>query len=221
MKDIKIALVDDHKMFRNGLVFMLKTDPSLNIVLEASNGEELLKSLSTFTKLELPDVIILDIKMPQMNGFETAKAIKEKYTSIKILALSMYDDEANVIKMFKSGADGYLTKGCDKNELFTAIYQIAEKGYYHSDFTSSIFIKKMQDENYGISAVDSLSPKEIEFLKYSCSELTYKDIAEKMGSSYRTIDGYRDSLFSKLNLKSRTGLVIFALKSGIVNTNEL
>jgi two-component system invasion response regulator UvrY len=209
----KLILVDDHILLRNGLATLLK-DNGHEILLQADNGKDLIKQLSP---AKLPDVILLDINMPEMDGYDTAKWIRSRYPSIKILALSMYDEEASILRMLRNGAKGYILKDSDPKELNAAINSLVQKGYYHSETVSGKLMGmiNMIDHETGFKQGLKLNDREIEFLKYACMDLNYKEIADKMALSPRTVDGYRDTLYEKLQLKTRIGLVLFALKNGI------
>ena len=208
---IQIALADDHIILRKGLAELINDFEGMKIIIDVSNGEELISRMKTATPL--PDVCILDINMPVMNGYDTARALKAQWPEVKILALSMYDNEFNIIRMLRSGAGGYVLKDAEPAELCKAIREIEAHDFYHSDLvTGRMFRKLMQPVG---NEDEELSEKEIHFLGLCCSELTYKEIAEKMFLSPRTIDGYRDGLFQKLKIKSRTGLVMYALRAGI------
>ena len=157
--------------------------------------------------------------MPEMDGYQTAAWLKENHPGIKVLALSMYDHEISIIRMFKAGAKGYILKDSDPSELKTALYSVIHKDFYYSELVTGSLIhninSRSDEDDYG-SAATHLSEREINFLKLTCSELTYKEIADRMCLSPRTIDGYRDALFEKLNAKTRVGLVMYAIKQGIV-----
>jgi DNA-binding NarL/FixJ family response regulator len=161
----------------------------------------------------------LKINMPQMDGYETALWLKRNHPDVKVLALSMYDDENAIIRMLKNGAKGYILKDTEPMELRAAIEAILTKGFYYSEMVTGRLIhtiNTMDDEGSSIKNITGLNDRETEFLKLAATEMTYKEIADKMHLSPRTIDGYRDALFEKLNLKSRVGLVLFAIKNGIV-----
>lgn len=211
LQPIKVAIADDHSLFRKGLFEILSGFPEIEPMLEASTGKELLEKI-TASKVK-PEVCILDINMPVMNGYDTAKAIREKYKKIKILALSMYDNESNIIKMLRSGAHGYVLKDVEPDQLRNAIMSIFQDGYYHSDLITNNILRA--SKNAGETDL-ALTQKELSFLKYSCTDLTYREIAEQMGLSHRTVEGYRDNLFEKLNVRSRTGLALYAVKNGLV-----
>jgi two-component system invasion response regulator UvrY len=213
----KIALTDDHVLLRNGLASLLE-DLDYEVLFEADNGQDLIRKLNPG---DLPDVVLMDINMPQMDGYETTRWLKLNHPGVRVLALSMYDDENAIIRMLKSGARGYILKDSDPAELKAALQALVAKGFYHSELVTGKLIhtiNHMDDTDHSsVKDVLGLNDREIEFLKLVCTELTYKEIAEKMFLSPRTIDGYRDALFEKLGLKSRVGLVLFAIRNGIVN----
>jgi two-component system invasion response regulator UvrY len=208
--EIRIALADDHAILRKGLAELINSMHGLKVVIDADNGEQLLEKLKS-ANLK-PDVCILDINMPDMNGYETAAAIREEYPDINILALSMYDSEFNIIKMLRAGAQGYLLKNVSPTELQKAVTDVCTHGFYHSELVTGRMLRMLHDRKNGKS---ELNENEEHFLAYCCTELTYKEIADKMFKSPRTIDGYREDLFTKLGITSRTGLVLYALKTGI------
>lgn len=212
----KIVLTDDHSLLRSGLASLVQS-LGHTVLFEADNGKDLMAKLDT---KQLPDIVLLDINMPEMDGYETAQWLKINHPTIKVLALSMYDNETSIIRMLKCGARGYILKDSEPAELKAAIHALEEKGFYYSDLVSGKLmhaINKMEDESGDLKNLVPLNDRETEFLKYSCTELTYKEIADKMFVSPRTIDGYRDALFEKLHLKTRVGLVMYAIKNGIVN----
>lgn len=206
-----IALVDDHVLMRKGLANLLK-DLEHHVLVEADNGKDFLNKIKGQIQ---PDVVLLDINMPQMDGYETALLLRQNYPGVKVLALSMYDDELAIIRMLRNGARGYILKDCDPRELKAAINAVIEKGFYYSELVSGYLIRTINDADDG-GNLSKLTQKELDFLQLCCTEMTYKEIADKMCISPRTVDGYRDELFRKLSTKSRVGLVIFAIKNGIV-----
>jgi DNA-binding NarL/FixJ family response regulator len=211
----KIVLVDDHVLLRKGLADLVRNQ-GYSVLFEAGNGKEFSEKLQ---KENLPDLVLLDINMPVMDGYETALWIKRNHPDIKVLALSMHDDENAVIRMLKNGARGYILKDTEPSELKTAIDAILQKGFYYSEMVTGRLVHSisgMDDESNTSQQLLHLTEREIEFLKLTCSEMTYKEIADKMYLSPRTVDGYRDTLFQKLEIKTRTGLVIYAIKNGIV-----
>ena len=211
-----IVLVDDHVLLRNGLANLIKS-LGYGVLFEADNGKDFIRKLKPKF---LPDVVLLDINMPQMDGYETALWLKQNHPGIKVLALSMYDDETAIIRMLKNGARGYILKDTDPSELNSAIEALATKGFYYSEMVTGRLISTINhiDEPQSTAKnILNLNDKELQFLKLACTEMTYREIADQMYLSPRTIDGYRDALFERLNIKSRVGLVLFAIKNGIVN----
>lgn len=214
----RLALIDDHVMLRNGLANLL-AEAGYEIVFQASNGKRLQEKISAAAAL--PHVVLMDITMPEMDGFESTLWLKKNHPSVKVLALSMLDDESSIIKMLRNGAKGYVLKDSDPEELEKAIDAIIRQGYYHSEMVSSKLIHAMNnlDEKASLAEAGkiSLSEKEIEFLRLACTDLSYKEIAGKMDVSPRTVDGYRDALQEKLDCKGRIGLAMWAIRNGIVN----
>lgn len=213
---INLALVDDHILLRNGLAELLNNQLEFNVLFEASNGKDCIEKLDN---TNLPQVILMDINMPIMDGFETTKWLTSNYPSIKVLALSMYDSENNIIKMLRCGAKGYLLKDTNPKELINAILTLSFKGIFANDLLSSKMIKAIHQEEIDSDTNQLLNKKltdrELEFLKHCCTELGYKEIATLMNVSPRTIDGYREGLFEKLDIHTRVGLVLYAIKNGI------
>lgn len=215
MKKIKLAVVDDHKLFRDGLAELINGFSEYSVIIEADNGVDFLAQLKT---KGIPEIVLLDINMKEMDGFETAAWLKENHPEVKILVLSMYENENAVIRMIKAGAKGYVLKDIRKKELEQALSSLVTKGYYYTDMVTGKLIHILSgNEEGGGQSKDSaaLNAKETEFLKFACTELTYKEIAEKMCLSVHTIDGYRDTLFEKLGVKSRIGLAVYAIKNKI------
>ena len=211
-----VALVDDHVLLRNGLAGVVKTFGDFEVLFEANNGKHFIEQLGHNS---VPEIILLDINMPEMDGFDTAVWLKKNHPDIRVLALSMYDNENAIIRMFKAGAKGYILKDCDPQELRTALDSVVRKGYYYSEMVTGRLIhtiNQLDEEESNIKQLVQLNDREIEFLKLACTEMTYKEIADKMFLSPRTIDGYRDTLFEKLNAKTRVGLVMYAIRNGIV-----
>lgn len=211
----KIALADDHVLLRKGLASLVQ-NLGYTVLLEADNGRELIEKISSG---ELPELILMDINMPEKDGYETTLWLKEHYPDIKVLALSMYDDETAIIRMLKNGAKGYILKDSEPGELRTAMESVLNKGFYYSEMVTGRLMRTitdMDDAQSGTKKLLNLSEREVDFLKLVCTEMTYKEIASKMHLSPRTIDGYRDALFEKLDIKTRTGLAIYAIKNGLV-----
>lgn len=209
-----VALVDDHVLLRKGLANLLE-DHGHEVVFEASNGNQMIEELS---RHPVPEVMLLDINMPVMDGYESAAWLKKHFPGIRVLALSMYDDEPPVLRMIKNGARGYVLKDCEPGTLLTAIHQLLGQGYYYSEMVSARLVHTLLQEvesSKELVAGIGLTQRELQFLKLVCSEMTYKEIADAMCCSPRTVDGYRDALFEKLDIRSRVGLVRFAIRNGI------
>lgn len=213
-----VALADDHKLFRDGLAEIINGFAAYQVTLEADTGRDLIDRLNP---KQLPNLLLLDINMPQMDGYETANWFKTHFPSVKIIALSMYDSEIAVIRMLKAGARGYLLKDIRKQELKDALDSVVSRGYFYTDMLTNRLIdtvKKMDDGDPANELIHliGLNDRLNEFLKLACTELTYKEIADKMCLSVHTIDGYRDTLFEKFRVKSRVGLLLYCLKAGIL-----
>ena len=212
-----VVLVDDHSLLRNGLAGLIKSFGDYNILFEADNGRDFINRLKPKS---LPQVVLMDINMPEMDGYEACLWLKKNHPTIKVLALSMYDNENAVIRMFKAGAKGYILKDCDPSEFKSALDAVVSKGFYYSEMVTGKLIhtiSSLDEDDTEVKNVIQLNEREIVFLKLICTELTYKEIAEKMFLSPRTVDGYRDDLFKKLNIRTRVGLVMYAIKNGVVN----
>ncbi|WP_224994838.1 response regulator transcription factor [Cesiribacter sp. SM1] len=215
-KNINVALVDDHKLFRKGLAELIRDFPGYSVLYDFDSGWDLQKA---FTREPLPDIVLLDVNMPEMSGFELALWLKDAYPQIRILALSMNGHEGSIIRMIKAGARGYILKDADPLELKQALDHLVHKGYYHSELVSATLMHNLQGNDEQGNA-EQLTEKETRFLALACSELTYKEIADRMNLAPKTIDGYRESLFAKLSVKSRVGLVLYAIKHQLINGYE-
>ena len=180
---------------------------------EADNGKEL-KAL--IQQHRVPDIVLLDVNMPEMDGFETTRWLHKNYPQIKVLVLSMLSDEKTIIKMFRLGAKGYLLKNTDPEELKKALDAIYNKNVYLSEYVSGKLVSGLNKYTDTDEKPLFLNEREKEFLRWSCTELAYKDIAAQMNVSPRTVDDYRQSLFGKLKVHSRVGLVMYAIRNGIV-----
>ncbi|MBS1630360.1 MAG: response regulator transcription factor [Bacteroidetes bacterium] len=208
---IRVAIADDHTMFRKGIMEILRASGRFFIVCDASNGLELAQKIEALTVP--PQVCLLDVNMPYMDGYKTISMLRMKYRDLKFLTLSMYDHEFAIIKMLRQGANGYLLKEEDPEVLMNAIEYIVDHDFYHSELTNRHLDALRSGEDYRRM---KLNPIEKTFLELCCTELIYKEIAQQMGVSVRTIEGYRDDMFTRLGVTTRTGLVIFALKNGLV-----
>jgi two-component system invasion response regulator UvrY len=205
-----IAIVDDHELMAKALSGLIQKYEDYEVLYEVLGGKELIQRI----KLNMiPDIVLLDINMPEMDGYETALWLKNNYPEIKILALSMNDKEESIVKMLRNGAGGYLLKGCKPHELKLALDSIVQKGFYYTEYVTSQLIKSLNPETFQ-NPLDilGLNDRETQFVKLSCSDLTYAEIADKMCVSPRTVDGYRESVFQKMGVKSRVGMVLEAIR---------
>lgn len=209
-----IAIVDDHILIAKALQTIISNFEGFEVWYECENGKELQEKFSQESRI--PDIVLLDISMPVMNGFETAKWLKENYPKVLIMALSMQDDEVSLVKMIKNGAKSYLLKNAHPTEFENALNSLVKNGYFYPDWASNRLIATIVKNPIVEDTEINLNEREKEFLKYVVTELTYKEISEKMSCSPRTIEGYRDILCEKLALKSRVGLAVFAVKNGLV-----
>lgn len=209
-----IALVDDHILLRNGLAALINSFDGYEVAFEADHGKEFISLLDSH---QAPDIVLLDITMPEMNGFETAAWIKKSLPNTKVLVLSMMDNETAIITMIKSGARGYILKDSKPPVFRQALDDVRDKGFYINDLVTYKMLNyvKGDEQTKDSSIISRLSEKELTFLKLACTEKTYKEIASEMNLSPRTVEGYRDDLFVKLAVMSRVGLVLFAIKNGL------
>jgi len=212
MKKIKIALVDDHKIFREGLSALLAESGKTEVVFQAADGIELIQHLD-HSEPEF-DVLLLDINMPKMNGIQTALHLQQSHPTLRILALSMYDDDSNILAMIQNGACGYLPKDTSFDEVIKAIVSVHKEGYYYDARATKALVRSTTQKSDNSLVNDKLTDREITFIRHSCSEMTYKEIADAMSVAYKTVEGYREAVFQKLHVKSRIGLVILAISKG-------
>lgn len=209
-----IVIADDHLLIAKALTVIIDTFKKYKVLYEVPDGKALVEQFKH--KRHIPDIVLLDINMPEMDGFETAKWLTQQHPDILILALSMQNDEQTLIKMIKAGARGYLVKNIHPNELEKALDSLVEKGVYYSDTHVSKVMSHLISENDPRDTTKGLNEREKEFLQYAATELTYKEIGKKMFCSPRTVESYRDALFEKLNLKTRVGLVVYGIKNKLI-----
>jgi DNA-binding NarL/FixJ family response regulator len=210
MEKIKITIVDDHLLFSQSLSYLVGTFKEFNVIGNYINGKEFINTLSSDE--QKPDIVLLDVNMPIMDGIETMKWIKQNHPDLKVLALSVNDDEATIMKMITNGAKGYLLKDTHPKIFKEALIEVYERGFYYSEMVSGFLINKLNSDKNKVT----LKERELEFIKLACTEKTYKIIADEMCLSPKTIDGYRESLFDKLEIRTRIGLVLYAIKNKIV-----
>ena len=216
MEKIRLGIADDHKIFRNGLKATLEDNPDFDLIVEASNGKQLIAQLATI----VPDVILMDIKMPEMDGIQTTAQVKQRYPNVKILALSMFNEDKYIVDMMKAGASGYLLKNAEPEEIIEAISTVYHKDYYFNEHLSVTLIKQLAGNSQagnGALSLGDFNEREIEVLRLVCQEYSNQEIADKIFLSVRTVEGYRARLFEKTRSKNLVGLVIFAVKTGIIS----
>lgn len=216
MGEIKVAIADDHKIFRKGVIISLRHYSNIKFVLEAENGQELLDRI----EVAKPDVVLMDLRMPVKDGIETTKYISSHYPAIAVLVLTMHEDERFVIHLMENGANGYLLKSTDPAEIKKAISDVVEKGYYLNNFVNRILIKKSQNKNKRVLSLKKgveVSDREKEVIQYICLEYTSVEIGEKMGISARTVESIKERLMERFGLKNTPGLVFFAVKNDLID----
>lgn len=207
---ISIGIIDDHQLFLKSLVLMLQTFKKYEVVVQAINGKDLQDKMKS--DLNVPEIMLIDVNMPVMDGVATAAWLNQHYPAMKLVALSMNDTDSTIIEMIKAGCCAYLLKDTHPNDLEKALDDIQVKGYYNADVSNINFRRLLTYEK----DIIKLNEKEKTFLQLACSDLTYKQIAALMFLSERTIDGYREALFQKLNVQSRVGMAIEAIRKGFV-----
>ncbi|MBO0950986.1 response regulator transcription factor [Fibrella forsythiae] len=209
-----VAIVDDHHLLAQALAGLVNRFDAYQVIFCAENGHDLLQQIP---EKGVPDIILLDVNMPGMNGSETAGVIRDYYPSAQVLALSMFDDEQNVVTMMQNGARGYLLKGSRPDELLLALNEVRDRGSYNTTFVTERLLSRLNNP-VAITKpkpTHGLNDRELTFVKHACSELTYVEIADRMCVSPRTVDGYREAVFEKLGVKSRQGLVMEAIRRGL------
>lgn len=213
---IKVALVDDHVLLRTALAALIDGFGECKVIHQSGNGKDI---IDAFTAGVVPDVVILDLNMPEMDGFETAEWLHQNYPQVHTLMLTMYDSELSLIRLLQTGVKGFLKKDIHPSELKFAIQSVMQSGFYYSNHTTGRLVNLFRNSTDGNVRLQNsmLSPQEIKFLKLACSDRTYKEVAQEMGLNPRSIDSLRDQLFLKLDVKSRVGLAMIAIRHGIVN----
>lgn len=218
---VKLAIVDDHNLFRKGLITLIgladKNDQYM-IVFEAENGQDMMSKLD---RKMLPDIILMDIEMPDMNGYDAVAWLKKNYPQISVLIVSMVETEEAIVRMLRLGVKGYLSKDIEVDDIHNALRSIQEKGHYYTDFLTGKLVEALQTETTENAGDENpiwkqLKEHERQFITYACTELTYEEIADKMCLSPKTVDGYRQTLFNRFGFKSRIALVLFAIRNGLI-----
>jgi len=212
---IRVALADDHVLLRSALASLIDSFGDCRVIHQSNNGKEL---LDWFKNGLAPDVAILDLNMPEMDGYETARLIQKKFPGVNVLMLTMYDSELSLIRLLQAGVRGFLKKDIHPSELKFAIHSVMNAGYYYSNHTAGKLANlfRSSDEKKNFLQNLMLTEQELQFLKLACSDLTYKEVAQKMNLNPRSVDNLRDQLFTKLDVKSRVGLAMVAIKNGVV-----
>lgn len=217
MSKVQIAIADDHLLVRNGIMKIINELNDFIVSIDASHGQELLNKLENAK--EIPDIAIIDISMPILDGFETVLQINKIFPSIKCIALSVHSDFNSVFRMIQYGAKAYLLKDCSPQQMEETLLKVYREGSYYNSFVVDSLMEYNRDSNEKrakiVANTEELTERELEFVKWCCSELTYKEIADRMSVSPRTVDGYREEVFDKLGLQSRVGIVLFAIKNSI------
>jgi two-component system, NarL family, invasion response regulator UvrY len=212
---MKIAMVDDHNLLRKGLANLINTFEGFDVIFEATNGKDFIEQLAINP---IPDIVLLDINMPVMNGYETADWIRKNLPETKTLVLSMLQSDLAIIRMLNLGAKGFIIKDSHPDQFRSALVQLRDLGFCMNEDLSGRLPDKSLTDSPGTwsTPIPSFSEKELTLMRLSCSELTYREIAAEMGIGHRAVDSLRDSLFQKLNVSNRVGLVLYAIKNGII-----
>jgi two-component system, NarL family, invasion response regulator UvrY len=213
LESVQLALADDHVLLRRSLAHMLSTK-GFNVVFEADDGDELIRKI----KHQKIHVVLMDISMPGSDGIQTTTWLRNNRPDVRVLALSMADDDLTVIRMIRAGACGYVLKDVEPEELCKAILDVHKKGFYYSELVTGKLMQSLHNDEdlQRVERADAFTDRELDFIKYSCMDMNYKDVAKAMGISPRTVDGYRDSVFKKLEVNTRIGLVLYAVKYKLV-----
>jgi DNA-binding NarL/FixJ family response regulator len=215
MDTIKVAIADDHKIFRKGVILSLRPYTNIKFVQEAENGEDLIQGVAASE----PEVILMDLKMPIKDGIETTKYINKNFPDIRVIILTMYEDERFVGHLMDSGANGYLLKSTDPTEIRKAITDVMRTGFYLNNFVNKVLIKKnyaKQKFNPNLNSEVVISDREKEVLTLVCMEYTAAEIAQKMDISARTVEAIKDRLMERFGVKNSVGLVFYAMKNSLL-----
>ncbi|GAB3693131.1 response regulator transcription factor [Spirosoma flavus] len=213
-----IAIVDDHHLLAQALSELIRKFDGYDVLFVAENGRELITNIND---KQIPDIVLLDLHMPEMDGFATAQYLQQHHSGVKIIVLSMFDKEEDVARMVRLGVRAYLLKGCRPSELRLALDDVRTKGYHYSEFLTNKLIRNLSPGESSSNTIPQLNDRELKFLKLASSDLTYVEIADIMCVAPRTVDGYREAIFQKMNVKSRTGMVLEALRLGLIDLRDL
>jgi DNA-binding NarL/FixJ family response regulator len=223
---IKIAIVDDHSLFRKGVAKLLNMSEynEYEVLFEAANGKELITQMEKYTATP-PDIITMDINMPEMDGYESVEWLRFHHPNIKVLIISMVERDISIIRMIQLGVKGYSSKDIETEDLQNAIKVLHYNGYYFSEpylIRQINSINQKEEKNAPIiqEVLNEFSEKQREFIRLACTEMTYAEIAQSMGLSPKTIDGYRDVTFERLGIKNRVALVLFAIRNNLIDSSS-
>ncbi|MCO4294794.1 response regulator transcription factor [Solitalea sp. MAHUQ-68] len=217
-QEIKIIIADDHEIFRDGLSLVLKKEKDFNLVDQAVNGIDLINKIN----IHHPDVVLTDIKMPGMDGIEATKSIQEKFPNVKIIALSMFDEDNLIAEMFEAGAKGYLLKNAHKNEIIEAVKTVYDDGNYFCEAASMKLVKMLAKNKQSAKQPQiEFNDRELDIIKLICKQLTAQEIADKVFLSKRTVEGYRMRILEKMNVKNTAGVVVYALRNQLITEEEI
>ncbi|HYF29707.1 MAG TPA: response regulator transcription factor [Chitinophagaceae bacterium] len=214
----KVAIADDHVLVRKGFISLINSFDDFTILFEADDGRNVIENINCN---KIPDLLVLDVQMPGLDGYETAQWMQEHHPGVKILALTMYTDKFSAIRMLRSGARGYISKAAEPQEFKKAMYTVMKNGIYLSDQLSSILIDEVKKNASGQDAFDTLSEREMQFLQLLASDKSYKEIAQEMYLSPRTLDDYKKAVSQKVGIKTRIGLALYAVKMGFVDVMKI
>lgn len=211
---IRLAIADDQPLFRRAFVLLLRDMPDVQVMFDSANGEELLTGL----KGNEVDIVLLDLEMPVMDGVEALRRIREEHTKVKVIVLSTHDDERSIVRMMELGANGYVLKTAEPDEVETAIRSVKESGYFFSDLVSRVMLQglvKKESVKPVFNDVDPLSERELEVLRAICQEMTTTEIAGKLFLSPRTVEFHRNNILLKTGARNTAGLVVYAMSKGL------
>jgi DNA-binding NarL/FixJ family response regulator len=216
MEQIRVAIADDHQIFRKGVILSMRSYTNVKFIIEADNGEDLLEKIA----LDEPDVVLCDLKMPIKDGIDTTKQITKDFPRLRVIILTMYEDERFVSHLMDCGAAGYLLKSTEPAEIRKAIQDVVSTGFYLNPFVNKVLIKK----NYGkpkfnpnLTTDVVVSEREKEVLTLVCMEFTATEIAKKMDISSRTVEAIKDRLMERFGVKNSVGLVFYAMKNQLID----
>lgn len=223
MSSIRVAIADDQVLFRKGMASIVNTFENISVVLEADNGKILIDAFATCTPL--PDVVLLDLSMPELNGIETTKILHTDYPSVKIIILSVYGEDRFVTHLMELGVNAYLFKNVEPEEVERAIHTVIEKDFYFNEAFLNAMKNRMNSKRQKILITDNLpstlTSRETEILTLICKQKTAQEIADELFISVRTVDGHRNNLLEKTGARNSAGLVLFAIKHRLIDPTEL